>query len=1199
MEPRRLLAADVLPIQVGMVYFEEATGEDEAGDVFELTFQGGAEGTQLTELLIDTDKRGDGALSDGDPLFDIADTGEGVYGSHPLTILDSSGIGSVAYEVLDGGTLLRLSFSGFEAGERLRFSIDVDEFGFPSSNAVVEGAEFEGSLMTATFDAEHYYSTSGTDIFLDEFNPALAASGLDLPPDSYVPPGDTPRSVHTAAAIFPLEQTPLPSALAGTVYVDGNLSNDQEFDEPGIEGVQLELFELIDGQYVSTGRTTTTDPFGDYEFLDLLPGTYRVVETQPIGYESVGAQIGMVDGSPRGTVTSVDVLSDIALLGGEVSLGNDFGEVMPASVSGRVHLDLDQDCAYDEGEPLLAGVTIELFDADGQLLATTLTDTLGEYAFTGLMPGTYSIHEVQPEEYLDACDHVGTAGGSHVQPDTFVGIELGSGTHGERYDFAEIEPSSISGFVYEDDDNDGVLDADENRIVGVTVTLLDAEGQVVATTTTGEKGNYEFTDLRPGVYTVVETQPPAYLDGLDTPGSEGGTAAQDDRLSDIVLPPGTDAVQYNFGELLAVSISGRVHAELNMDCIHDPGEPLLEGVTIYLLDANNNRIAETQTDALGEYAFTDLPPGVYGVEEIQPADYLHGATHAGSEGGQVRIDVISDVTLVGGVSAVNYDFCELVPAKISGYVFQDGAVIEVNEGDPRPEPHTVRDGKRTDDDTPIAGVTLQLGNALGQPITDAKGNPVTTVTDENGYYEFTGLYPGAYTVYQAQPEGYVDGLDTPGTKGGLVNNPNEPLEISALGLFSGELTNDVILRIEVGPGDAAAENNFSEVVYEEIPDEPPPPPPPPLPPPITPPEWNPPQPVFNQPPMMASPAIYTPQVEQLPFGGSAGPAGYTWHLSIINAGAPRETPDSTMFDALGRAHLFDPVTWTGTPLDQGEFVISDGQGRIIQTLAFGTSEATPLVGDFNGDGRDEVALFRDGVWWIDLNGNGIWDEGDLWATLGGSHDRPVTGDWDGDGKWDIGIFGPSWIGDIRAIEAEPGLPDAENTPDGRIKNVPPAPAQATVGYRTMKQSSDGRIRSDLIDHVFRYGKEGDVPIAGDFNGDGVSSIGVFREGVWYLDVDGDGRWSPGDRRVAMGRAGDLPVVGDFNRDGIDEIGLYRDGTWQLDTNRDYRLDAHDKVFEMGGPHDRPVMGDFDGDGVDEAALYRDTATAAPPRETLP
>ena len=84
--------------------------------------------------------------------------------------------------------------------------------------------------------------------------------------------------------------------------------------------------------------------------------------------------------------------------------------------------------------------------------------------------------------------------------------------------------------------------------------------------------------------------------------------------------------------------------------------------------------------------------------------------------------------------------------------------------------------------------------------------------------------------------------------------------------------------------------------------------------------------------------------------------------------------------------------------------------------------------------------------------------------------------------------------------------------------------------------------------------------------------------------------------------GDLPVVGDFNGDGIDELGVYRDGTWYIDTNNDRVLDAHDKLFELGGPGDVPVVGDWNGDGIDEPGVYHagsNVAAAVPAAAAAP
>jgi serine-aspartate repeat-containing protein C/D/E len=284
--------------------------------------------------------------------------------------------------------------------------------------------------------------------------------------------------------------------------------------------------------------------------------------------------------------------------------------------------------------------------------------------------------------------------------------------------------------------------------------------------------------------------------------------------------------------------------------------------------------------------------------------------------------------------------------------------------------------------------------------------------------------------------------------------------------------------------------------------------------------------------------------------------------------------------------------WTRTNLGRSQWVIAGPNGLPIKKIIFGIPGAIPVTGDFNGDGQTEVGVFIDGEWFIDLNGDGVWDDGDLWVSLGKPGDKPVTGDWDGDGKTDIGVFGPEWYGDMQAWAAEPGLPDAENVHTGRPKNVPPDPHEATNGHRLLQRTAQGKVRTDLIDHVFRFGSEKDTPVTGDWNGDGVMNIGVFRDGTWYLDLDGDGRFGPGDASFKYGQPGDVPVVGDWTGDGTSKVGVYRRGEWHLDTNGNRELDAHDKVFELGGPNDKPVVGDWDGSGVDQIGVYQDNAAAS-------
>lgn len=1321
MERRQLLS--IAPIHVGIVYFEDNSGEDQAGgDRFEITWSGGAPGTQLTQLVIDTDKQGDG-LDIGDVFFDTTPGGLGAFQSAPLMIVSQAGIDAVHASVEDGGTRLVLDFAGFDPGETLVFTMDVDEMGFLGPNAVAEGNEFEGSRLSARFAADHYYEASASDIFLDFYDAKLRASGLPLPGDDYVPPGDTPRPVYTAGAFIRLEQTPLPVTLAGTVFEDLDLDNQRDAAEPGLEGVEIQLWRREGDTYLPTGLVARTDAAGHYRFENLLPDTYRLVEVQPEGWLSIGSTVGRVAGQPRGQTDGPDAITDIVVLGGEQSLGNDFaevrpaglsghvfhdandngrrdageqgiggvtlrieylgpvgapgalvevlsagdgswsatglmpgqyrasevqpagyldgldaagtaggtplnpgdaiegirlssgqsgtdydfGELLPSRISGRVFADRNGNGVFDPQEPLLVGVTLELRNAAGTLLAETQTDAAGRYEFAGLAPGVYTVSELQPAGYFDGPERVGSAGGTLVPPDTIGSITLVSGTDARDYDFAELEPASLSGTVYEDDNNNGWHDLGERGIAGVRLMLLDAVGSPMGlSAVTAADGSYRFADLAPGTYGLAEVQPDGYLDGLDTPGTAGGQAENPgDLITGIRLAPHQDAVQYNFGELRPAALAGMVYADTNENGIPDPHEVPIASVTLALIDgATGQVVATTSTDAQGRYQFRDLLPGVYEIHETQPAGYFDGKDRAGTAGGQWDgNDAILAIPLAAGTAASDYDFGEVPPAKISGYVFQDGPALAYREDTTPPDPYVLRDGQRTSDDRPLAGVWLQLGDEFGLPVLDEEGQPLLAVTDADGYYEFANLRPGTYTVLEFQPDGYQDGNDTPGTQGGIALNPSLAAEERQriLDIVTIKTVNDAIVLIPLGPGDQAAEYNFSEVLVQVQPKPPEPPPEPVRP--FLPPEpipWPGPLPHDLPPPYAAgsglAAGLYGPTPEMviaMPLygGGMMLPPAYAWHLSVLDGGRPRRDQEDSASASLLPAALHDAaLLWAAEDLRQGTWLLADTQGRPLATAVFGMRDGLPVAGDFNGDGRSELGIYRQGTWWLDLNGNGRWDEDDLWVQLGQPADRPVVGDWDGDGKADLGTFGPQWPGDARALEFEPGLPDAANRFHRRLnsrpKNLPPDPQEATSGVRTAKRTVTGKLRKDLIDHVFQYGSEGDVPVAGDWNGDGISNIGVFREGTWYLDTDGDGRFSPSDEVVHFGRPGDIPVVGDWTGDGTTKLGVYRQGQWYLDTNGNRTLDAQDATFRLGDAGDIPVVGDWNGDGKDDVGVYR-------------
>jgi hypothetical protein len=135
--------------------------------------------------------------------------------------------------------------------------------------------------------------------------------------------------------------------------------------------------------------------------------------------------------------------------------------------------------------------------------------------------------------------------------------------------------SSIAGFVYEDDSNEGNKDGGEAGIGGVQVTLTGTNGlngeAVNLTTFTNPDGSYYFGDLTEGTYTIYESQPVAYIDGIDTQGTPGSGTAGNDVFSTITLPANFHGVNNNFGEITPVTGVTLVKLTNNTDNDSAPG----------------------------------------------------------------------------------------------------------------------------------------------------------------------------------------------------------------------------------------------------------------------------------------------------------------------------------------------------------------------------------------------------------------------------------------------------------------------------------------------------------------------------------------------------------------------------------------------------------------------------------------------------
>lgn len=467
------------------------------------------------------------------------------------------------------------------------------------------------------------------------------------------------------------------ASITGTKFLD-TTGNGFSADDTGLGGVTIKLYEgtSTSGVYVTS---TVTAGNGTYSFTNVAPGTYFVQESVPSGYVQTGGDSGYVitvgSGVNSGGVSSennfdnaemcdLDHFKNISyLINGTTTVTDLRGNTQQGD---RVQVTFTV-IACAEPHPLTLvsyvapGATFDPATANQQQIYDLATGVFG--------PGTYSLTVTIPNSYYqidfvcgEAIDRFGPAGSNIFY--TAQGRLFSADNGGTAA--PQFNSSSLAGFVYNDANNNGKLDANEVGIGGTTVKLsgVDSTGKSVsATTTSAANGFYSFNNLKPGNYTITETTPSNYYDGKDTIGNQGGTTAND-VFSSITLAAGVNGLYNNFGELGLPTLSGFVYLDTNNNGVKESGEAGIAGVTLKLTGTNDQGASvnmTTKTLADGAYKFAGLRASNstgYTITETQPADYLDGKETIGTLSGTVGADVFSKIVLVPGANGTQYNFGE-------------------------------------------------------------------------------------------------------------------------------------------------------------------------------------------------------------------------------------------------------------------------------------------------------------------------------------------------------------------------------------------------------------------------------------------------------------------------------------------------------------------------------------------------------------
>uniref|UniRef100_UPI00262B787B SdrD B-like domain-containing protein n=1 Tax=uncultured Winogradskyella sp. TaxID=395353 RepID=UPI00262B787B len=570
----------------------------------------------------------------------------------------------------------------------------------------------------------------------------------------------------------------LPSASLGdTVFLDEDQDGIQDADEEGVAGVTVNLLDCNNNQLA----TTTTDANGNYVFADLDPNEdYKVEFEVPTGYELSPSNQGSndsndSDANPNGRTSCID------LAPGEDNLTIDAGVYLPsASLGDTVFLDEDQDGIQDADEEGVAGVTVNLLDCNNNQLATTTTDANGNYFFADLDPNEdYKVEFEVPTGYELSPSNQGSNDSNDSDANAngrTSCIDLAPGEDNPTIDAGIYLPSaSLGDTVFLDEDQDGIQDADEEGVAGVTVNLLDCNNNQLATTTTDANGNYFFADLDPNEDYKVEFEVPT---GYElSPSNQGNNDSSDSdanpngRTSCIDLAPGENNPTIDAGIYLpSASLGDTVFLDEDQDGIQDAGEEGVAGVTVNLLDCNNNELATTTTDANGNYVFADLDPNEdYKVEFEVPTGYELSPSNQGSNDSND-----SDANANGRTSCIDLAPGEDNPTIDAGIYLPSaslGDTVFLDED---------QDGIQDADEEGVAGVTVNL--------LDCNNNQLaTTTTDANGNYVFADLDPNEdYKVEFEVPTGYELSPSNQGNNDSNDSDANANGRTSCIDLAPGE-----------------------------------------------------------------------------------------------------------------------------------------------------------------------------------------------------------------------------------------------------------------------------------------------------------------------------------------------------------------------------------------------------------------------------